>query len=87
MHLDERERQDYHEQPTSSADTGTTWMVVGALLWVSDLIAFLAVGFYDVRVGHRFVLTYVVVSAILGFILIITGWMMKRRAQARDEHD
>jgi uncharacterized membrane protein len=86
MHLDEKERRDYHEQPTSSADSGTTWMVVGALLWVSDLIAFLAVGFYDVRVGHRFVLTYVVASAIVGFILILAGWMMKRRVQARHDH-
>jgi uncharacterized membrane protein len=82
MHLDEKERQDYHEQPTSSADSGASWMVIGALLWISDLIAFLAVGFYDIRVGHRFVLTWVVASGIAGFIMILAGWMIKRRGQA-----
>jgi hypothetical protein len=87
MHLDEKERQDYHEQPTSLADSGTSWMVIGALLWISDLIAFLAVGFYDIRVGHRFVLTWVVVSGIAGFVLILAGWMMKRRVQAGHDHD
>jgi len=86
MHLDEKERQDYHEQPTSSADSGATWMVVGVLLWISDLIAFLAVGFYDLRVGHRFVLTWVVLSGIVGFVMILAGWMMKRRAHARHDH-
>ena len=39
----------------SSADSGATWMVIGALLWISDLIAFLAVGYYDLRVGHSLV--------------------------------
>jgi len=86
MHLDEKERQDYHEQPTSSADSGATWMVIGALLWISDLIAFLAVGFYDIRVGHRFILTWVVAAAIAGFIMILAGWMMKRRGQASHHH-
>ena len=87
MHLDEKERQDYHEQPTSSADSGATWMVIGFLLWISDLIAFLAVGFYDLRVGHRLVLTWVVLSGIAGFVLILLGWMTKRRGQARSRHD
>jgi len=86
MELDERERQDYHEEPTTSADSGTTWIVIGFLFWLSDLIAFLAVGFYDIRVGHRFVLTWVVVSAIVGFVMIVGGWMMKRRAQATHHH-
>ena len=85
MHLDEKERQDYHEQPTSTADSGVTWMVIGALLWISDLFAFLAVGFYDIRVGHRFVLTWVVLSGIAGFVMILAGWMMKRRTHPR--HD
>ena len=87
MHLDEKERQDYHEQPTSSADSGATWMVIGALLWISDLIAFLAVGYYDLRVGHSLVLTWVVASGIAGFVMILTGWMVKRRAHARHHHD
>jgi hypothetical protein len=87
MHLDEKERQDYHEQPTSSADSGATWMVIGALLWISDLIAFWAVGFYDIRVGHRFVLTWVGLSGIVGFIMMLVGWMIKRRVQARHQHD
>src|SRR6266403_110097 len=82
MHLDEKERQDYHEQPTSSADSGATWMVIGVLLWISDLIAFLAVGFFDLRVGHRFVLTWVVLSGIGGVMLILSGWLMQRRAAA-----
>jgi uncharacterized membrane protein len=86
MHLDEKERQDYHEEPTSSADSGTTWIVIGFLFWLSDLAAFLAVGFYDIRVGHRFVLTWVVASAIAGLVMIIAGWMMKRRAQATHHH-
>jgi uncharacterized membrane protein len=86
MHLDEKERQDYHEQPTSSGDSGTAWIVIGFLFWVSDLIAFLAVGFYDIRVGHRFVLTWVVASAIVGLAMIVGGWMMKRRAQAEHHH-
>jgi len=87
MHLDEKERRDYHEQPTSSADSGAAWMVIGALLWISDLIAFLAVGFYDLRVGHRFVLTWVAASGIAGFIMILAGWMIKRRGQAGHRHD
>ena len=86
MALDERERQDYHEEPTTSADSGTSWIVIGFLFWMSDLIAFFAVGFYDIRVGHRFVLTWVVASAIVGFVMIVGGWMMKRRAQARHRH-
>ena len=87
MHLDEKERRDYHEQPTSTADSGATWMVIGALLWISDLIAFLAVGPYDIRIGHRFVLTWVVLSAIVGFIMILAGWMIKRRGHAQHRHD
>ncbi len=87
MHLDEKERQDYHEQPTSSADSGATWMVIGFLLWISDLIAFLAVGFYDLRVGHKFVLTWVVLSGIGGFVMILIGWMTKRRGHAQHRHD
>lgn len=87
MHLDEKERQDYHEQPTSSADSGATWMVIGALLWISDLIAYLAVGFYGARVGHPLVLIWMVAAAIVGFVMILAGWMMKRRAQARHHHD
>jgi uncharacterized membrane protein len=86
MHLDEKERLDYHEQPTSHADSGTTLIVIGFLLWMSDLIAFLAVGFYDIRVGHRFVLTWVAFAGVVGFIMIIAGWMIKRRGQARHHH-
>jgi hypothetical protein len=86
MHLDEKERQDYHEQPTSSADSGTTWIVIGFLLWISDLFAVLTTGFYDIRVGHRFILTWVISAAVVGFILIIAGWMIKRRGQAGPHH-
>jgi hypothetical protein len=86
MHLDEKERQDYHEEPTSAADSGTSWIVIGFLLWISDLFAVFAAGFYDIRVGHRLVLGWVIFAAILGFVLILAGWMIKRRAQARHHH-
>jgi hypothetical protein len=86
MELDERERQDFHEEPTTVADRGTSWIVIGFLFWFSDLIAFLAVGFYDIRVGHTFILTWVVASAIVGFVMILGGWMLKRRTRAEHRH-
>lgn len=85
MHLDEKERQDYHEEPTSFADRGTSWIVIGFLLWLSDLGAFLTVGFYDIRIGHRLVLGWAVFAAIAGFAFILAGWMIKRKVRAR--HD
>jgi len=86
MQLDEKEWQDYHEEPTSYADRGTSWIVIGFLLWISDLFAFLAAGFYDIRVGDRFILGWVIFAAIAGFILILAGWMIKRRARERHHH-
>ena len=86
MHLDEKERQDYHEEPTSHADSGATWMVIGFLLWISDLFAFLTVGFYDIRIGHRLIFAWVVFAGVAGFAFILTGWMIKRRVRARHHH-
>ena len=86
MHLDEKERQDYHEEPTSYADRGSSWIIIGFLLWVSDLFAFLTVGFYDIRIGHRLVLDWVIFAAIVGFCFILTGWMIKRKVRARHDH-
>jgi hypothetical protein len=60
--------------------------VIGFLLWISDLFAFLTVGFYDVRVGHRLILTWVIFAAIAGFAFILTGWMIKRKVRARHDH-
>jgi hypothetical protein len=50
------------------------------------LFAFLAAGFYDIRVGHRFILGWVIFAAIAGFILILAGWMIKRRVRERHHH-
>ena len=86
MALDEKERLDYHEEPTSFADRGTSWIVIGFLFWISDLFAFLTVGFYDIRTGHRLILGWVIFAAIAGFIMILTGWMIKRRRQAGHHH-
>jgi hypothetical protein len=86
MHLDEKERQDYHEEPTSFADRGTSWIVIGFLLWISDLFAVFAAGFYDIRVGHSLVLGWMIFAALAGFAFILTGWMIKRKVRARHGH-
>ena len=83
MALDEKERLDYHEEPTSYADRGTSWIVIGFLFWLSDLIAFLTVGFYDIRVGHHFIFAWVVFAAVVGLAMVLGGWLIKRRSQAR----
>ena len=53
---------------------------------ISDLFAVGATGFYDIRIGHRLVLGWVIFAAIAGFAFILTGWMIKRKVRARHDH-
>jgi hypothetical protein len=55
-------------------------------LWISDLFAFLTVGFYDVRVGHHLIFAWVIFAAVAGFAFILTGWMIKRKVRAGHRH-
>ena len=81
--MDEKELQDFQEQPTSVDDWGTTLIVIGALLFLSVLVGLLFTGLSDLRWGTTPFLVWYIAATVLGFACCIAGWVIKHRANTK----
>ena len=59
-------------------ETGAAWMVIGSLCW---LVAFIAMFFHPAawKLGRLTIAEYAGALAIIGLIVFIVGWRVKRK--------
>jgi hypothetical protein len=60
-------------------ETGAAWMVIGGICW---LVAFIAMFFHPAawKLGRLTIAEYAAVLAIVGVVVFVLGWRMKRKA-------
>jgi|RhiMetdeSRZDD1v2_1073273.scaffolds.fasta_scaffold164660_6 hypothetical protein len=80
--MDPKEREAYCEEESSGRDMGTTLITIGFLVWFCDL----AIAFFvsrDIMEGSGVFVTWLILGAIAGAVLIGIGWFQKRKANTK----
>lgn len=80
--MDPKELEAYQEEETTGLDTGATLITIGFLIWFCDLAIMFFVG-RDIREGSRMFVTWLIVGALVGAMLIGIGWFLKWKAKAK----
>lgn len=68
-----------HLRPVPPRETGRTMVFLGIFLLVTGLITAMFVG-WDIRAGVDLVRIALATQVVLGLVLIIIGWVKKKRS-------
>jgi hypothetical protein len=80
--MDPKELEAYCEEESTGRDIGSTLITIGFLIWFSDLAIMFFVG-RDVREGSGILVTWLIVGAVVGAVLIGIGWFQKWKAKVK----
>lgn len=82
MELDERKV--YEEEETTGEDLGSALMMIGVIFLLFDIFILLFVG-RDILDGSHFFVTWEIIQAGLGVIMLGIGYHMKSRLHVKDD--
>ena len=80
--MDPKEREAYCEEESTGRDVGATLITLGLLIWFCDLAIMFFIG-RDIRDGSETFVTWMIVGAIVGAVLIGIGSFQKWKAKAK----
>lgn len=80
--MDPKEREAYQEEESTGFDTGATLITIGFLIWFCDLAIMFFIG-RDIRDGSETFVTWMIVGAIVGAVLVGIGSFQKWKAKAK----
>lgn len=80
--MDPKEREAYQEEESTGFDIGATLITCGFLIWLCDLAILFFVG-RSIREGSGMFVTWMILGAVVGAVLIGIGSFQKWKAKAK----